>query len=94
MNPDAEAIMLTRGDPMLSRSVIEQFGLDIPIVPVSEDFYHRHRVRVMPFMFVVDPDGLVRSVGLANREDTVLTIWRKARLGAAADRDMELQLAR
>lgn len=79
-NLDTEAIMLARGNGSLARAVLDERGLELPVVQVTDDFYHLYRMRVMPFLVVADPRGVIRALGLANSEATLTTIWRKARL--------------
>jgi len=48
-------------------------------VEVDQRLYHEYNVRVMPFLFVLDPAGTVRNTGLANDRETLSNMWRVAR---------------
>jgi hypothetical protein len=58
---------------------IQQLGLQVPVVPIDAAVYERFRVRVMPFAFFLDPDGIVRWVGLVNTAAQLSLAWRMAR---------------
>jgi hypothetical protein len=75
-----ETLLLPRTDGSLTARVADALGLKAAVIPVSTDFYYRHRVRLMPFAMLVDPPGRVRSLGLVSRPDSVPTLWRKGRL--------------
>ncbi len=78
--PGLEALMLPSRHPDLAAQTAAAMGLDIPVVPVDRDFYWRHNVRVMPFFLVLDPDGVVRSGGLADHQEGFSIIWRLSKL--------------
>lgn len=78
--PGLEVLMLPSKHPDLAAQTAVAMGLDIPVVPVDRDFYWRHNVRVMPFFLVLDPDGVVRSGGLADDQDGFSIIWRLSKL--------------
>lgn len=77
--PDLEALVLTRTDVGLTATACDLLGLDVPVLAVDDDFYWRHNVRVMPFVFVVDPNGIVRASGIVAFEEALLRMWRFAR---------------
>ncbi len=78
-----EVLLVTRTRPEVVREAVATLRLDVPIIPVAETFYHRHNVRVMPFVIVLDPAGVVRASGLVNRHETVLRMWEIAQVLAA-----------
>lgn len=80
---EVELLILPGGNPRLTTAVLEIFRLHVPVIPVSSDFYYRHRVRVMPFGLLVDPEGVIRATGLVNSEDAPLMLWRRATLPMA-----------
>jgi hypothetical protein len=73
-------ILIMSRHPAITRAVIEEVDLDLPVIAVDDVFYRRYRVRVLPFAVAVDPQGVVREVGLVNDENKVLTFWRRARI--------------
>lgn len=76
---ELEILMLSRVDENVTVRSAQALKLDVPIVSVDDDFYWRHNVRVMPFVFVVQPDGVVRSSGVVSSEEVLLNMWRVAR---------------
>jgi hypothetical protein len=73
---ELEALLLPNRQPDLAAEAIAVMGLDIPVVGVDRDFYRRHRVRVMPFVLVLDPTGAMRAGGLANDAERLWMIWQ------------------
>lgn len=76
---DLEILMLSRVDQKVTVRTAQALNLDVPIVSVDDDLYWRYNVRVMPFVFVVQPDGVVRSSGVVSAEEVLLNMWRVAR---------------
>lgn len=78
--PELQVLVLCTRQPELTAAVLQDEGLVVSVVAVDQAFYRRHRVRVMPFATVLDPEGVVRANGLANSGDALLTIWRHSQL--------------
>jgi hypothetical protein len=80
----AEVLLLARHDSDLkieaTQIVLEGFDLDIPIIPVGQKLYWKYNIRVLPFLVIVDPDGIVRASGLVNEETHLMSMWRFSRL--------------
>jgi hypothetical protein len=80
---ELEVVILSPESTEECVQTVQQLGLQVPVVPIDASLYDRFRVRVMPFAFFLDPDGIVRWVGLVNTEAQLSLAWRMAR--AAVD---------
>lgn len=54
-------------------------GLDVPVVGVPTHVYHQYNVRVMPWVFFVDPAGAVQASSLVNHAWQLEKLWAIAR---------------
>ena len=79
-NQELEVLVLSRNSSEDCRATAQKLDLHVPIVPVDPAFYDRFRVRVMPFLFFLDPRGIVRWVGLAGHEEQVVHAWHMAQV--------------
>jgi hypothetical protein len=79
-NQELEGLVLSRNSSEDCRATALKLDLHVPIVPVDPAFYDRFRVRVMPFLFFLDPRGIVRWVGLAGHEEQVVHAWHMAQV--------------
>jgi hypothetical protein len=79
--PELETLLLPRANPELSALFVERVGVDVPVVPVDQDFYNRHEVQLMPLAMFVDGEGVVRATHLVAHEDVLLRMWEDARGG-------------
>ncbi|HZU69425.1 MAG TPA: redoxin domain-containing protein [Ktedonobacteraceae bacterium] len=77
---DLEVLVISRDSREDCRNLVQEQRLQVPIVPVDPAFYDRYRVRVMPFVFFLDPDGIVRWVGLVGAEEPLIHAWRMAQV--------------
>jgi hypothetical protein len=75
-----EILMVARRDQASCQSIAQNLGLKIPIIPVEHEFYTRYRVRVMPFVTILDPQGKVFGTGLVNTEEQLFLLWKTARI--------------
>ena len=67
----------------LTTAVLEEMSVPLNVGQVKQRDYDRYRVRVMPFLVVVDPEGRVRRGGLVNTAQQVQTIWKASRVSGA-----------
>jgi hypothetical protein len=65
--------------------------LQVPLIPAAHSLYWQFRIRVRPFVHIVDQENVVRSVGLANTDadlrrllDAAAEYARKSRTAANA----------
>jgi hypothetical protein len=78
---ELEIVILPRpGSEHATEEVLTQGEQSVPIVPSSPTLYNDYRVRVMPFVFVLDPNGIVRSSGVPGFEATLVGMLREAGL--------------
>ncbi len=62
-----DALFAIRGTPAETQRFAEELGLGVPVgVYNDEELAEKYKVRVTPFAFVIDGEGIVRSKGLAN----------------------------
>ncbi len=77
---DLEVLVISRDSREDCRNLAQEQRLQVPIVPVDPAFYDHYRVRVMPFIFFLDPGGIVRWVGLVGAEEPLIHAWRMAQV--------------
>src|SRR5438874_3329828 len=65
---DVGVLWLNAASPEESLKFVSDTGASIPIAPYTpqENLMDKYRVRVTPFMFLLDEDGIVRAKGLVN----------------------------
>ena len=83
--PDLTIVMATRANPAAARFFVEAMNLPVALLPVDSRFYRDHKVRVMPFVQIIDASGRVQANGLVNRPETVLRMWEYAQRGPAGN---------
>jgi hypothetical protein len=71
-----EMLFIISTDRETSEATERGLSLHIPFVLVEQAFYDRFKVRVIPFVFFLDPQGIVRWAGLVNTSDQLFHIWR------------------
>jgi hypothetical protein len=82
--PELETLVLSKGHMELTERLLAgPLGLDLPILHVDDAFYRRFNVRVMPFVFFVDPAGVVRAPAIVNHEDSLQRMWTLAQARAS-----------
>lgn len=79
---EVEVLIISRESREDCQETAALLGLQVSVVPVEPVFYERFRVRIMPFAFLLDPDGSVHWVGLVNTEEQLFHAWRMSRVGA------------
>ena len=77
---ELEVLIISQASREDCRATAQELDLQVPIVPVDPAFYERFRVRVMPFTFFLDPGGIVRWLGLINKEEQLLHAWHMAQV--------------
>jgi|SRR5579872_427421 len=82
--PLVDVVIVSSRSREICQVIAETLELTVPIVPDSTDLYRRFRVRVRPFVHVIDPKGIVRAKGIANYEETVRAFLRWARSSTSA----------
>lgn len=82
--PGLEAVVLPSKNAELAAETARAIGLDVPVVPVDRDFYWHHNVRVMPFLILLDREGVVLAEGLADNDSRLEMIWHRGMAEARA----------
>lgn len=75
---DLEVLVLSRDNKDVCEAMVRGLNLRTPVVPVEQAFYDRCRVRVMPFAFLLDPQGTVRWTGVVNTKALLVHVWNLA----------------
>lgn len=78
-NESPQILVLSRTWTDMTKVVLDEAGLAIPVVPVTSKTYHAYNARVMPFATVIDPDGLIRRSGLISGRHDLPTLLSTAR---------------
>jgi len=73
---ELEVLVISQEPRHDCKATAQLLELQVPIVPVEPAFYERFRVRVMPFAMLLDPQGIVRWVGLVNTEAQLVHAWQ------------------
>ena len=73
--PELEVLVLSRESRELCEATVRALSLQVPIVQVDQAFYDRYRVRVMPFIYFLNPTGKVQWVGVVSAKQTLLHTW-------------------
>jgi hypothetical protein len=58
---------------------LTRLGIDVPVLAVPVRVYHQYNVRVLPWVFFVDPGGTVRASSLVNASWQLEKLWVIAR---------------
>jgi hypothetical protein len=91
---DVEILVLARGGKEHCETIIRELKLHIPVIPVDQAFYDRYHVRVMPFTTLLDPNGIIRWVGLVNTEDQLFLGWQMAKARATYEERVSMKETR
>src|SRR5215469_12834429 len=78
---ELEVVILSHEDRQHCEALSQGLHLQVPVVPVEPQLYERFRVRVVPFAFLLDPDGIICWVGVINSAEQLFHVWR---IGQAA----------
>ncbi len=78
-----DGLLITKGVVEATTIATSTMGLNWPIVEVDDAFYQKYNVRVMPFVFVIDPSGVVQGSAVINYEDSFLNMWHLAHVSSA-----------
>lgn len=67
-HPEVGVVWLNAASPEESLKFVSDTGAEIPVAPYSpqENLMDKYRVRVTPFMFFLDENGVIRAKGLVN----------------------------
>jgi len=67
-HPDVSVLWLNAASEDESQKMVSELGATLPVAPYTPEskLIDRYKVRVTPFMFLLDESGVVRAKGLAN----------------------------
>jgi hypothetical protein len=81
---DVELMILARANNTSGITALSSLGLQAPVIQVDSAMYHRFRVRVMPFLIILDPQGIVQWRGLVNTDEHLQRAWQSQKEQIAA----------
>jgi hypothetical protein len=73
---ELQILLISSDPPSVCASMVSGLGFEAPVVPTEKRFYEQFRVRVMPFGFLLDPDGIIRWCRLLNTGYELENIWK------------------
>lgn len=85
-----EVVVVPNRPPEIVVPALKTLGLALPIVPVEAQFWFAHNVHAMPFVIVVDADGVVRANSLLNQDYQLGHVFRLAYGGGRPLRPVEV----
>jgi hypothetical protein len=65
---DLDVIVLARSRAGLSAETITALGISAPIVMVDQQLYDQYKVRVMPYVVLIDENEIVKWTGVGSNE--------------------------
>ncbi len=82
-HPEVTVLWLNAASPEESARFVAETGATIPILPFSPDdnLMDRYRVRVTPFTFFLDAQGVIRAKGLVNTKSGLDLYYRELLTG-------------
>lgn len=80
---DVAVLWLNAASPEESLKFVSETGATIPIVPFApeDNLMDSYKVRVTPFMFMLDENGVVRAKGLANTKSGLDLYYKELKTG-------------
>lgn len=82
---DVGVLWLNAASDAESLKFVSELGATLPVVPYTPEskLMDRYKVRVTPFMFLLDEKGVVRAKGLANTKSGLDIYYRELKAGGA-----------
>ena len=86
-HPEMGIIWLNMNSPEETLKYVSDVGATVPVVPTTPDdkIAERYRVRVTPFSFMIDENGVIRTKGLVNTKAGLDLYYKELRTGTTAD---------
>ena len=90
-HPDVTVLWLNSASPEESLKFASDTGATLPILahPPDLELMDKYRVRVTPFLFMLDEQGVVRTKGLANTKAGIDLYYRELKTGKIEQEDIE-----
>ncbi|HKP52774.1 MAG TPA: TlpA disulfide reductase family protein [Chloroflexia bacterium] len=84
-HPDVGVVWLNAASEEESLKFVSELGATLPVAPYTPEskLMDRYKVRVTPFMFLLDERGVVRAKGLANTKSGLDLYYKELRGGGA-----------
>jgi len=84
-HPDVGVVWLNAASEDESLKFVSDLGATLPVAPYTPEskLMDRYKVRVTPFMFLLDERGIVRAKGLANTKSGLDLYYKELRSGGA-----------
>lgn len=88
---DMEVLWLNAASPEESLKFVSDTSTTLPVLPFTpeDNVMEQYRVRVTPFMFMVDEQGIVRAKGLANTRSGLDIYYKELKTGKQGPAEME-----
>ena len=82
-HPDVATLCLNAASPEESLRFVSETGADLPVLPYrpEDKLMDKYKVRVTPFMFMVNEEGVIASKGLANTGAVVDIYYQEMKTG-------------
>ncbi|MEO5952272.1 MAG: TlpA disulfide reductase family protein [Chloroflexia bacterium] len=82
-HPDMAVLWLNSATPEESLRFVGEVGAIIPVAPYAPDtkLLDKYKVRVTPFVFMIDESGVVRAKGLVNNKAGLDLYYRELKTG-------------
>lgn len=82
-HPEIQVVWLNAASPEETLKYASDMGADVPMIAITPDdkIMERYRVRVTPFSFMVDEQGVIRAKGLVNAKAGIDLYYREMRTG-------------
>jgi len=84
-HPEVGVVWLNAASEEESLKFVSELGATLPVAPYTPEskLMDRYKVRVTPFMFLLDEKGVVRAKGLANTKSGLDLYYKELRGGGA-----------
>lgn len=88
-HPDVAVLWLNAASPEESLRFVSETGATLPILPYTpqENLLDRYRVRVTPFIFMIDEKGTIRAKGLVNSKGGLDLYYKELKTGVQSDEE-------
>jgi methylamine dehydrogenase accessory protein MauD len=82
-HPDVAVLWLNSATPSDSLRFVNETGATLPVAPYSTDdnLLNTYKVRVTPFLFMLDENGIIRAKGLVNNKGGLDLYYRELKTG-------------
>jgi len=68
-HPDIRIVSLMLGSRESVRSIVDEYGLQLPVAAIDHDDLSMLRTEIFPFAYLLSPDGKVMAKGATMNEE-------------------------